>query len=345
MNNKLRWKVSMFVLVWLAVVGFICEAHASKYNWTIGACSKGTDSATAYERFAKLLEAKSDGEIKIKGLYLGAEVCCQKSCVEQLDMKAIDIVEITDGNYGAFSGVMRVNELPFLYDSIGVAQEVMRGPVFDRFSEKIEKIDHRKLLAVITAGHGRHLWTNTPNVRTPSDIKNKKIRSVYSPAENETIRAWGAVPTPVPWGELYQALQSKLVTGHLLQTNFAEVFKMYEASPYATELYYRITQFTMILMNLDYWNSLPKKIQEIVLRSARECQEWSYENVAKITLESKERLIKLGCEFYNPTPGEMKEWKQSAYSAWQKLAPEIDKELLDMILKAQNKESPVKLSK
>ena len=323
----------------LLFMGTTTEVSA-QYTWTIGACIyKSTESGQGLLYFKDLLEKNSNGRIKIKAVHLAGEVCCQKTCIDQIDLKAIEIVEISDGNYGAFSKTLRVLELPYLFDNVETAGKILSGPAMDKLSAKVEKGDKRKLLTIITSGSGRHLWTNVP-VKTPSDLKGRKIRAVLSPVENETIKIWGGIPTPVPWGELYQALQSKLVNGHLLQINLCEAMKGYEASPYCAEIDYKVSQVLGIFMNLDYWNSLPEDLKKVVQSSAREMQRWTFENARKFDNESKERIKKLGVTFYRPAPKEMKEWKESALKIWPRFKGECDEEVLNIILKAQNKTFP-----
>ena len=332
----------MLALTFFAISAMITTSTAAEYNWTIGACIlESTESGQALTLMANLIEEYTHGKVKFKGLKLSGEVCCEKSCIDQMDLKAVEITEISDGNYGAFSKILRANEFPYMYDSIEVAGEILMGPVLFRMREKIAKQDNRMLLTIISSGSGRHLWSNVP-VKTPSDLKEKrlKVRAVYSPCENETIKAWGAVPTPVPWGELYQALQSKLVNGHLLQPDLCYRYKAYEASPYCAEIYYRVSAFLGIFMNLDHWNSLPAEIQSAILRAAREAQEWSYANATRFDMQSKETLQKLGVKFYTPTPAEMKQWKDLALTAWPKLKPLCDEEILNLLLEAQQKTFP-----
>lgn len=326
----------------VVLVFSVTPGSAENYDWILTACiMEKTESGQALTLMANLIEEYTSGQVNIKGLNLNGEVCCEKGCVDQMDMKAVQIVECSDGNYGAFSGILRANELPYIYDSIEVAGEVLKGPVLFKMREKIEKQDKRKLLTILSSGSGRHLWSNVP-IKSPSDLQSQhlKIRAVYSPAENETIKAWGAVPTPVPWGELYQALQSKLVNGHLLQTDLCYRYKAYEAAPYCTEIYYRVSAFLPIFMNLDYWKTLPKDIQSAVLRAAREAQEWSFNNARRYDMQSKEALIKLGVTFYTPTPAEMKQWKDLAMTTWPDLKPKCDQEILDLVLEAQGKTFP-----
>jgi TRAP-type C4-dicarboxylate transport system substrate-binding protein len=336
-------KVGYLCLVLGIVLVFsVADSSAAEYEWIMGACiMEKTESGQALMLMADLIEEYTHGKVKVTGLNLSGEVCCEKSCIDQMDMKAIHIAEISDGNYGAFSNILMANEFPYIYDDVEVAGEILKGPVFYRIREKIAKQDNRMLLTILTSGPGRHLWSNVP-IKTPTELKenNLKIRAVYSPAENETIKVWGAVPTPVPWGELYQALQSKLVTAHLLQTDLTYRYKAYEASPYCAEIYYRVSSFLGIYMNLDYWKTLPPDVQSAVLKAAREAQVWSFDNTKRYEDQTREILKKLGVTFYSPTPAEMKLWKDLAMKAWPVLKPKADQEILDLVLESQGKSFP-----
>ncbi len=315
---------------------------AMEYNWTLGASIMDTtESGQALTLMAGLIQQYTHGKVKFKSVNLAGQICSQKTCIDQLDLKAIEIAEISDGNYGAFSKILMANEFPYIYDSVEVAGEVLKGPVLFKIREKIEKQDKRMLLTIITSGSGRHLWSSVP-IKTPSDLKEKnlKVRAVLSPCENETLKAWGAIPTPVPWAELYQALQSKLVNAHLLQTDLCYRMKAYEASPYCTEIYYRVSSFLGIYMNLDYWKTLPPDIQSAVLEAARVAQQWSFDTARRYEKQTKETLKGLGVTFYTPTADEMKQWKDLSLTTWPKLKTMCDDEILNLILDAQGKSFP-----
>jgi TRAP-type C4-dicarboxylate transport system substrate-binding protein len=317
-------------------------ASAAEYNWTLAASiMDATESGQALTLMAKLIEQYTFGKVKFKNVSLAGQVCSQKTCIDQLNLKAIEIAECSDGNYGAFSKVLTANEFPYIYDSIEDAGEILKGPVLFKIRENTEKQDKRMLLTIIPSGSGRHLWSNVP-VKTPSDLKEKnlKVRAVLSACENETIKAWGGVATPVPWSELYAGLQSKLVNAHLLQTDLCYRYKVYEASPYCAEIYYRVSSFLGIYMNLDYFKTLPPDIQSAVLEAARVAQQWAFENARRYENQSKRILQGLGVTFYTPTAAEMKQWKDLALSTWPKLRTMCDEEILNLVLDAQGKSFP-----
>lgn len=317
-------------------------AVAPEYNWTIGGQdSKESELYRSVFVFKDLVEKYSNGRIKIKNVFGLGEICSEKTCIDQLGMKAIEIVWISDGNYGGFSNSLRVLELPYIFDSLQVAEKVITGPFHDRAREIIEKQDKRKLLYIAPGGMARDLWSNV-SLKVPSDLKkgNMKLRSVFSPVENETIKIWGAAATPVPWGEVYTALESKLVNGLLMQAVQVEGLKFHEVCRYCNEIGYKVTQFLCLFMNLEHWNTLPDEIKSTILRASKESQKWAFEVSAGIRKESIEKMRKGGVTFYTPTRDEMELWRSPAIQIWKRFKPELNKDLLDLILKEQNKKFP-----
>ncbi len=339
-----KWRFFLYALLVSSSLALALNASAAtkaKYTLTFGGdCKRDNSTGDGLVLFRELLAKYSNGQISLD-IQLNGELCSGKACIEQLDQKAVEMAHASVGNYAPFSNTLGASALPYLWDSIEAWQQAIGGPLGETVSQIVEKKDKRKLIAIFAGGGYRHLWTNEP-VRTPADLKEKnmKIRTTPSAIEAESIKAWGGIPTTVPWGELYQALQSKLITGHLLQKIHADLFKAYEASPYCTEIGY-IVQQENIFMNLQFFNGLPEDMRNAILRAAREAQAHSFTRDLDYDKAAEERMMKMGVKFYKPNENEMKLWKDAVYKElWPKHRTTVDQEILNLILKAQNKTVP-----
>jgi len=67
---------------------------------------------------------------------------------------------------------------------------------------------------------------------------------------------------------------------------------------------------------------------------------WGPSTTTGIVISTLAQIFALGVTFYSPAPNEMKEWKDSALKIWSRFKGECDEEVLDIILKAQNKTFP-----
>ncbi len=105
--------------------------------------------------------------------------------------------------------------------------------------------------------------TTQKEFRSPEDLKGQKIRVMTSPLLVETYKAFGAVPTPLPWGEVFGALQTNMIQGQENPWFYIESGKLYEVTEVITDVGHNIFT-TAIMANLDFYASLPKAEQQLI---------------------------------------------------------------------------------
>ena len=286
-----------------------------------------------WELMKEKLEKESNGRIQVQ-IHPGGSLCSEGTCVEQLRQKAIDMASISTGNYGAFSNLFYVLDMPYLFDTFEAAKQVAIGPIGDILKKRSEERDKVKCLAIIPSYAFRNFYNNVRECRVPADTKGIKIRTVLSPIETNLVKGWGATPINVPWAELYQALQTKVVNGFYIPDGYTYHRKFYEVVNYCTETG-GLFNFHLFLMDLDKYNALPKDLQQLIDKAAKEVELASYDLDLKWSQEAKAEMIKAGTKFYTPTPEEMKLWKEPAMKIWDMFKAEVDQELLKKILDMQ----------
>ena len=123
---------------------------------------------------------------------------------------------------------VQVLDLPYLFPSLEVARKVLNGQFGQYLSDSIaEKCGLRVLAWLPTAM--RNFGTNM-EVKTPGDLKGKKIRTMGAPVYVELVKALGAAPTSIPWKELYTSLQTGVAEGHDQPPYVMRRFKFYEVN-------------------------------------------------------------------------------------------------------------------
>ena len=106
------------------------------------------------------------------------------------------------------------------------------------------------------------LTTQEP-VKTPEDLNEVKFRVMTNPLLVEAYQAWGATPTPLPWGEVYGALQTGIIQGQENPAFFIESTKMYEVTDVITCLGHN-NFTTAVMANKDFFDGLSDDDKEVV---------------------------------------------------------------------------------
>jgi TRAP-type C4-dicarboxylate transport system substrate-binding protein len=150
-------------------------------------------------------------------------------------------------------------------------------------------------------------------VMTPADLKGKKIRVMRSKTAMDMISQMGAAPTPIPWGELYTALQQGMVDGaennppSLLSSRHFEVTQYYSLDEHT-----RIPD--MVLFSSQVWQSLTPQARQWVTEAADESVTFQRKLWSKKTKEALEALKKAGVKIYTPDKAPFFEKVQPMYA-------------------------------
>ena len=218
-----------------------------------------------------------------------------QKAIELTQTGAIDFVVAGTANLETFADVYEVFSMPYLFDSEDVYKTVMEDS--DYMEQVYESTDEAGFRVVTWYNAGtRNFYAKTP-IRSPEDLKGKKIRVQQSPASVSMVNSFGAAAAPMGFGEVYTAIQQGVIDGaennELALTNnkHGEVAKYYS---------YNKHQMVpdMLVANLKFLEGLSPEEYQIfkdaaALSTEVEMKEWdkSIEEAKKIATED------MGVEF------------------------------------------------
>lgn len=244
--------------------------------FSLASCS-GSDSSETYEFslahffpathpaetqfisvWAERIESATDGQVKITsypgGTLVGATETYNQVVAGVADM-GLSCFSYTRGQFP----VLEAFELPGItYDNSKVASMVAWEGIKQLNPEEVQDT---KLLMVIATGPG-DLFTTTP-VRNLDDLQGLEIRATGLSAK--TIEALGGTPVGMPQSDTYEALSKGIVKGNLSPVETLKGWKHGEVTNYITKTPFLYNTLFFVTMNLDKWNSMPKKLQDIIV--------------------------------------------------------------------------------
>ena len=294
------------------------NAAAAPVVLRAGSSSGPTDPLTlSLNKFAELVAQKTHGGVTVSVFpqTLGAE----HQLVQAAQTGGVDIGMISNGNASRFTPAYLVLDLPFLFKQYEDLLDFMDSPPGKDMIAHFERDTGLKSLFLISFGSGRDIQTRTKQLRSPADIKGLKIRSISTPVEFATFKAWGANPTPLDWDQTYGALQQGVVDG--MQSNIAPVWagKFYEVLKFDLRINYTAS-FVDVFMNPSKFASLSSDQQRAVVESAKESQAWIRKYAADQLLGYLDDLKAKGVEIYTPTPAEYQQWVAIRERVWEAAA-------------------------
>lgn len=215
--------------------------------------------------FAKYVTEKTKGEIEVQVFPLG-QLGGERSMTEQVQTGTLHMTAVTSGVLSNFVPQMGIIELPFIYPNREVAYKVLDDK---DIKERFAKFCDAKGFVFIgyTENEFRDITNSKRPIRKPEDLKGLKIRVIESPVFIDTFKTLGANPTPMPFPEIYNALQQKVIDGQDNPIYTSIMMKFTEVNKFATITNHILTECPVII-NKKFWGSLTPEQQKIFREAA-----------------------------------------------------------------------------
>jgi len=286
--------VAVFMVLLLAITFYGTPVfgqpkYTLKFNHVLG---QKEPYHQGFTNWAKAVEEKTKGGLKIE-VFHSAQLGVEEDIIEQIRAGA-NIGQNTDsarmGNY--VPGVACLNG-PYFAENLAEVEKLTKAPTIKGFHDDLANKYGMKVLSFSWVQGYRHFFTNKP-IKNPEDLKGLRIRTPPAPIWQESIRALGATPVALAFGEMYPALQSKVMDGVELVYNNIPAGRFYEVLKYVTESRH-IMLVNYEVISSKWFNALPADYQKILVE---ECEKAGIETskliMDKLEKEVKADLIKRG---------------------------------------------------
>lgn len=219
-----------------------------------------------YQEFADRVEEATGGELTVR-IFPSEQLGKEADLVQQVKSGALDITAPSMPVMSSLVPAMEMASGPFLWRDWQEAETVLRGTAFDPLWDELREQHGIVPLTRIIYWGWRNFTFTDREVRKPEDMAGLKIRVPESPIWVEMVRAFGAAPTPIPFGEVYTALQQKTVDGqeNPIPTIFSR--KYYEVQGTLT-LSRHMLQTNTIVMNAEALAELTEEQRKVLTDAA-----------------------------------------------------------------------------
>ena len=160
--------------------------------------------------FANNVKEMSKGAITIE-VIPNAQLGGERDMVEGMQLGTIEMALLTNVNVGSFRPKFLVFDLPFIFPSTSTAYKVLDGPIGRKVLDSFDEIG----IKALAWGEGgfRHMINKVRPIKTTSDVKGLKMRSLENPLYIDTYKALGTNPTPMAWTETFTGMQQGTIDG------------------------------------------------------------------------------------------------------------------------------------
>lgn len=218
--------------------------------------------------FAKYVEEKTGGEFKVQVFPMG-QLGPEMSMSEQVQSGTLEMASITTAVLQNFVPQAALLDLPFVWPSRETAYAVLDDP---EFKDKLFSYFPPKGFVVIgyTENEFRDITNSKRPIHRPEDLKGLKIRVMKSPVYLDTFNQLGASAVGLPFPEIYSALQQGVIDGQENPIYTSILIKVPEVNKYATLTKHILTE-CLIILNVDFWETLTPEQQKIFREAADQC--------------------------------------------------------------------------
>ena len=238
------------------------------------------------KKFADLIKERTQGRIEIKIYPAGQLGKGEREMTEGVQQGAIDLVVTSTGPMGGFSPSINILDFPFLFRDYQHVDSVLDGPIGRRLLDDFEKAN-LKGLAFWENGF-RHLTNSKKPVRNVEDARGLKIRTMENKVHLAAWKAAGLNPTPMAFGELFTALQQRVIDGQENPVAVIHSTKLWEAGQKYFSFTAHVYSPALLLINKKLFEAMPKEDQEIFLKTALEVAQFQ----RKINRDAEEEKLK-----------------------------------------------------
>jgi tripartite ATP-independent transporter DctP family solute receptor len=186
--------------------------------------------------------------------------------IEAVQLGTQDLVLTATGPVGNFVPEVKIVDIPFLFRDYDHARKVLDSEIGQ---DILAKFPSKGIIALSWMENGfRHMTNNKRDIVKPEDVKGLKMRTMENKVHMDGYRAFGILPTPMPFPELYGALQQGVVDGQenplpvILDSKFSQVQKHISLTGHAYSP-------AMLLLAPKVWNKLSDADKKVFLDAAK----------------------------------------------------------------------------
>lgn len=246
-----------------------------------------SNQGRAVKLFAQEVEKASGGKMKVRAIgaaALGSDVQMQQALIGGAQ-------EMMVGSTATLVGItkeMAIWDTPFLFNNAQEADVVLDGPVGQKI---IDKLQEKGLVGLVYWENGfRNLTNNKQPVAKLEDLNGIKLRVMQNNVFLDSFKSLGANAVPLPFSELFTALETKAVDGQENPYNTILSSKFYEVQKYLTVTNHVYSPW-IVLVSKKWWDGLSNDERNVLMNAAKKSRDFerkdTREEAAKALAELK----------------------------------------------------------
>jgi tripartite ATP-independent transporter DctP family solute receptor len=326
MRKVLKTLIASAMLASLLPLSATAEIHEQTIRFA-SAGAEGSPLVTGQRKFAEIVKEKSGGKIDVK-VFPAGMLGGDMQSVSSLQGGLLQMSVMNAGLMASIAPDFAILDIPFLFDDAKEADAVMDGEVGKIFAKQL---DTKNLVVLSYWELGfRNLTNSRRPVEKVDDIEGLKIRVVQSPIYLEMFQALGANAVPMPFPEVYTALETGTVDGQENPAPSILTAKLNEVQKYLT-----LTRHTynpmVLLFSKPLWEKLDQDEKDLLQQAAIEASAFQRQLSREADSKAVEALEASGMVVTKLPPEEVARFREKTKPVADKFSAAADAALVKLL--------------
>jgi tripartite ATP-independent transporter DctP family solute receptor len=336
LDNKQKYFLASFIAAVLLVCLVFFMSKGTQSDIVVLKLGHGLDIThpvhKAMEYMAGLVDEKSEGSMRVE-IFPNEQLGNEKECIEALQLGYMAMTKTSTSPMEGFVPRMKIFAIPYLFRDSEHFWKVANGPIG---TELLLAGESKKLRGLCYYDAGARSFYAKKEIHSPEDLKKNdqknqpqlKVRVQNSEMAMKLIDAMGGSPTPVPWGELYTALDQGVVDAAENNPPSYRTSRHYEICRYyILDEHSRVPD--MLIISTRVWNNLTGEHQRILQEAVNESVEYQRKIWAEAEQADMKTVEDAGVTIIRP---DKKTFQQAVKPIWDEFE---DTEIGQLIKKIQ----------
>lgn len=246
----------------------------------------------AFEHIAEELASLSDGAMTIR-IFPNSQMGSERETTELMQNGALDMAKGSGSGLEPFADVYSVFNLPYLFNDQAHFDSVVFG---DIGQEIMQSTEERGFVAIGAYVAGNRSFYAAKPIETPSDLSGMKIRVQDSPTTIRMMQLLGASATPIPFGEVYSALQQGVVDGAENNVpSYVQTRHLEQAAYFSEDEHTSVPDF--LLISTAALENLDEEQTDLLMQAVASSEAYQQQLWEEVDAEARAEAVELGATF------------------------------------------------
>jgi len=316
-------------LVAAAAVVIVGTAGAQERTLKMGLAGPDNHPAAAgMKKFADEVAAKSGGRLKVS-LFFNSSLGSDQAVVSALKGGTIEMAVMNSGILASEAKELAIFDFPFLFSNEKESDTIVDGPVGKRLHGLLES---KGIVGLAFWELGYRQITNSkrPLVKV-EDIDGLKLRVIPNPINIDWVRALGGNPTPLPFPEVYSALEQKAIDGQENPISVIAANKFWEVQKHVALTNHQYNPQSVIFSK-RVWDGLTPAERKIISDAATEATQTQRTSARASVAANLDLLKKNGMQVTEFPPAEVAKLRDKMKPVIAKFSANVGEETVNEVM-------------